>query len=60
VISLRALVVLTLATVVAAITGGLTLAAGASWPAALLSAGGAGGVALELFLRLVEQNKGDP
>ncbi len=37
---LRSLAVLTLALLAAAVVGGLVLAAGAGWPAALLAAGG--------------------
>ncbi|WP_159050153.1 hypothetical protein [Streptomyces sp. MMG1533] len=39
---IRSLVALTLALLCAAVVGGLTLLAGASWPTALLAAGGAG------------------
>ena len=52
--SLRAVVVLTLAGLAAAVVCGLTLAAGATWPAALLSAGAAGACVLELLPRLID------
>ena len=54
-ISLQALVALTLAALAAAIAAGLTLAAGHTWPAALLAAGTAGGGALGLVLKLVDR-----
>jgi hypothetical protein len=54
VFSLRAVVVLTLAGLAAAIVCALTLAAGATWPAALLGAGAAGGGVLELLPRLID------
>ncbi|WP_164540303.1 hypothetical protein [Streptomyces abyssomicinicus] len=38
----RSLLALTVGLLAAAVTGGLTLLAGASWPTALLTAGGAG------------------
>ncbi|MFD5063931.1 MULTISPECIES: hypothetical protein [unclassified Streptomyces] len=38
----RSMVALTLALLTAAVSGGLTLAAGANWPTAVLAAGGAG------------------
>jgi hypothetical protein len=52
--SLRAVVVLTIAALAATIACGLTLAAGATWPAALLTAGAAGAGALELLPRLID------
>lgn len=52
--SLRAVVVLTLTALAAAIVCGLALAAGATWPAALLSAGAAGACVLELLPRLID------
>lgn len=52
--SLRAVVVLTLAGLAAAVVCALTLAAGATWPAALLGAGGAAAGVLELLPRLID------
>jgi hypothetical protein len=52
--SLRAVVVLTLAALAATIVCGLALAAGATWPAALLSAGAAGTGMVELLPRLID------
>jgi hypothetical protein len=56
VITQRGLTVLTLALLIAVIAAGLALAAGAIWPAALLTAGGAGGGALGLLHKLLESN----
>jgi hypothetical protein len=55
--SLRAVVVLTIAALAAAIACGLMLAAGATWPAALLTAGAAGAGALGLSPRLIESEE---
>lgn len=60
VFSLRAVVVLTFAALAAAIVCGLTLAAGATWPAALLSAGAAGAGVLELLPRLIDDDEPAP
>jgi hypothetical protein len=53
-VSIQALLTLTLSALIAAITCGLTLATGATSPAALLSAGGAGGGVLGLIPRLID------
>ncbi|MGW0805748.1 hypothetical protein [Nonomuraea sp. NPDC002799] len=52
------LLTLTLAITIAAITCALVLAAGADWPSALLSGGGAGGATLASLPKLL--NRRDP
>jgi hypothetical protein len=54
VITQNGLIMFTLALLIAVIAGGLALAAGAIWPAALLTAGAAGGGALQLLAKLLE------
>lgn len=54
---LPVLLALTVATLVAAIVCALTLAAGAPWPTALLSAGAAGGAALGMLPRLLDDRR---
>lgn len=57
--SLSGLVVLTVTALVATIACALTLAAGASWPSALLGGGAAGGVTLGVLPRLLEEPRDD-
>lgn len=59
-ITLQALVLLTLTAVVAAITAALTLASGGTWPAALLAAGSAAGATLAILPRLIARDDTPP
>jgi hypothetical protein len=54
--SLPVLLTLTAAALVAAITCALTLAAGSSWPTALLSGGAAGGATLGVLPHLLDRD----
>ncbi|TDE32816.1 hypothetical protein [Actinomadura sp. 6K520] len=54
-ITLQGIVVLIATLLAETIFCALTLAAGAGWPAALLSAGGAGGGVLSVLPRLLER-----
>ncbi|MGR6915640.1 unnamed protein product [[Actinomadura] parvosata subsp. kistnae] len=51
----RQLLTLTLTIMIAAITCALVLAAGAQWPGALLSGGGAGGATLAALPKLLSR-----
>ncbi|GAA2436688.1 hypothetical protein GCM10010191_59330 [Actinomadura vinacea] len=53
-ISLRALTILTVTALVAAVTAALALADGNGWPAALLAAGTAAGGTLGILPRLID------
>ncbi|MDP9862417.1 MULTISPECIES: hypothetical protein [Streptosporangium] len=51
------LLLLTVTVLVAAIACALTLAAGAPWPTALLSAGAAGGATMGILPRLLDDHR---
>ncbi|MGI8334440.1 hypothetical protein ACRYCC_31195 [Actinomadura scrupuli] len=59
-ITQRGLTALTLALLIAVIAAGLALAAGALWPAALLTGGAAAGGALRLLPKLLRESDNDP
>ncbi|QKW32458.1 hypothetical protein HUT17_04820 (plasmid) [Nocardiopsis flavescens] len=56
-IEVRAALILVASTGCAALTGGLRLAAGASWPDALLAAGAAFGAALGVLVLVVKHDR---